>query len=57
MRTLLWGTFQAHQVWEAHGGWIEDVQPKLGSDIADRFESASALTDAQVARAEEERLK
>jgi amidase len=56
---------QGHEIWQAHGSWIETVKPKFGADVAQRFEWARTMGDRNVepergkqreARAQLERL-
>jgi amidase len=34
---------QAHEIWQAHGSWIETVKPKFGEGVAQRFEWARSM--------------
>ena len=38
----------AREAWEADGAWIASTKPKLGPDVAERFEFASRVTDADL---------
>ena len=38
---------QAAEAWQCHGGWINKEKPDMGEDVAQRFEVASRITNAQ----------
>lgn len=40
---------QAAEIWQVHGGWIEEAKPSFGPGVKDRFEMASGITAADVA--------
>jgi amidase len=46
---------QGAEAWRTHGRWIDAHHPKFGPGIAERFETARALTDAEVRAAALER--
>ena len=46
---------QGREAWDSFGAMIERYRPPLGPGIADRFEFARLVTDAEVAEAEEVR--
>jgi amidase len=48
-------TIQGAEVWAAHGEWVRTTQPDFGPGIRERFEFASHITEAQLARAKEQR--
>lgn len=39
---------QSREAWEADGAWIASTKPKFGPDVAERFEFASRVTDADL---------
>jgi amidase len=41
---------QAREAWQADGPWITQRRPKLGPDVQERFDIASKVTDAELAR-------
>lgn len=41
---------QAREVWKTDGEWITRHRPKLGPDVQERFEIASKVTEADVAK-------
>lgn len=44
---------QGVEVWQSHGEWIRNTQPKLGPDIHDRFEWAASIDPTELPRARE----
>ena len=36
---------QGQEIWGVHGGWIEEVQPAFGSEIAERFDWVRSIKD------------
>lgn len=44
---------QGSEVWQCHGDWIREVQPKLGPGIRERFEWAASLDPADSAAADD----
>ena len=48
-------TLQGQAVWATHGDWITRENPTLAPDIAARFQTAAAVTDAQAADAQQVR--
>ena len=48
---------QGRQAWEVDGPMIERFRPPLGPGVGERFAFAKAVTDAQVAEAEETRSR
>ena len=43
---------QAREAWHSHGGWISRHRPEFAPGIADRFEQAARISDADVSGAE-----
>ena len=46
---------QGAAAWRTHGAWIEATRPQFGPGVAERFQSASRIDQAQVRQAERER--
>lgn len=44
-------SLMAREAWESHGHWISTTRPRLGSEVAKRFESASKVSAAQAGAA------
>jgi Asp-tRNA(Asn)/Glu-tRNA(Gln) amidotransferase A subunit family amidase len=44
-------TVQAWEAWQAHGPWLRQSPRCLGADVAERFDSASAVSDESAAAA------
>ncbi|BBP43914.1 amidase [Thiosulfativibrio zosterae] len=40
-------TLQGYAAWQVHGEWIEKTRPVFASDIAERFDWCSTITEAQ----------
>ena len=41
-------TLQGGEAWATHGAWIEQVKPRFGDDIAQRFAAVAGVTAADV---------
>lgn len=44
-----------YEVWQTHGAWIRNIQPKFAPDIEKRFLRAATVTAAQYAEAQKQR--
>ncbi|ADU29505.1 amidase [Evansella cellulosilytica] len=44
-------TLQGYEVWQTHGDWIKETNPKFGPDIEDRFNWASTIKEEDVEKA------
>jgi amidase len=49
-------TLQGGEAWATHGAWIEQVRPKFGDAIAERFAAVASVTAAAIAECEPERV-
>ena len=54
-RLEVFRTIQGAEAWASHGEWIRATQPAFGPGVRERFEIASGVTAAQLARAREQR--
>ena len=48
---------QAREVWQSHGAWVEAHNPVFGPGVRERFEAAAAVTDDDVAVANDARTR
>ena len=48
-------TLQAGEAWSTHGAWIQQVKPKFGDAIAERFHAVSQVGSADIAECKPER--
>jgi amidase len=48
---------QAREAWQAHGAWIEQVEPKFGPGVRERFAWAKTVSDEMVAAANAARAR
>lgn len=46
---------QAAEIWKCHGPWIEQVNPKFGAGVRERFERASRISSGEWSEASAER--
>ena len=44
-------TLQGREIWSVHGSWVEEVQPRFGPDVAERFAWSRTITEAEAAEA------
>jgi amidase len=42
-------TLGAHDAWRVHGAWIEATKPHFGASIAERWQAASRVSEAEAA--------
>jgi len=48
---------QAREVWQSHGEWVRAHNPAFGPGVRERFEAAAAITDDEVAVANDARTR
>lgn len=48
---------QGAQIWQTHGQWIEQEQPRFAVDIQSRFEWCKTLTDTDIVQAQQIQLE
>jgi len=53
----LYATLQGWEAWQTHGGWITERKPIFGPAIAQRFLTASLVTDEEADAAREQMLR
>ncbi len=48
-------TIQASEIWQSLGGWIDEVKPRFGPGVNERFAAARTVDPQALARAKEHR--
>lgn len=48
---------QGAEIWQTHGEWVSEVQPRFAADISERMTWCQSITPAQIEQAERDRIE